>query len=160
MEQIAGDERVSHIDVEEMESEETDDWDEVQVFNEIHRKLGIYPVRFGYMPEKLVFTGYEFDIEQRRAILFYKYNDQIVRYSMYMNDEDSSHGQIEPDKLIDEYEIKLENSIYVKVKEYSVKGYDGKRYIAEFEYKDAQYQLTASMEKEIFEKIIENFYFL
>ena len=159
MEQIAGDERVSHIDVEEMESEETDDWDEVQVFNEIHRKLGIYPVRFGYMPEKLVFTGYEFDIEQRRAILFYKYNDQIVRYSMYMNDEDSSHGRTDTDELIDEYIIELENDVQVKIEEYKVVNKEMHRFVAEFEYQDAQYQLMGSMEKEEFDKIIKNLSF-
>lgn len=159
MEQIAGDERASHIDVEEMESEETEDVDEIQVFKEIHRELGIYPVRFGYMPEKLVFTGYEFDIEQRRAILFYKYDDQIVRYSMYMNDDDSSHGQIEPDRLIDEYDVRVEANINIEIKEYDINGSEENRYVAEFEYKDAQYQLIASMEKEIFDKIIENLYF-
>ena len=38
MEQIAGDERASHIDVEEMESEETEDGDEILAFNEIRKE--------------------------------------------------------------------------------------------------------------------------
>ena len=31
------------------------------------------------MPKKLVFTGYELDKEQNRAIIFYKYNGQIMQ---------------------------------------------------------------------------------
>jgi len=159
MEQIAGDERASHIDVEEMESEETEDGEEIQVFNKIHRELGIYPVRFGYIPKTMVFTNHEIDREQRRAIVFYKYDGQIIRYSMYMNDEDSSHGQIEPDQLTDEYQMVIENNINVNIKEYLVDDYDKKRYVAEFEYRDAQYQLTGVMGKEEFNKIIQNLYF-
>ena len=102
---------------------------------------------------------YEIDEEQRRAIVFYKYNGQIIRYSMYMNDSDSSHGQIEPDQLTDEYQIKGENDISIDIKEYRVSNNDQKRYVAEFEYKDAQYQLIGSMEKEEFNKIIKNLFF-
>ena len=160
MEQIAGDERASHIDVEEMESEETEDVDEIQVFNEIHRELGIYPVRFGYMPEELFFIGYELDKEQSRAVLFYDYNGQIIQYSMYMNTTDSSYGRTELDDLTDKYQIKVEDNIDVEIKEYSITGEKVKRYVAEFEYKDAQYQLIGSMEKEKFDKIIENIFFL
>ena len=159
MEQIAGDERASHIDVEEMESAETEDGDEIQVFNEIHRELGIYPVRLVYMPNDMVFIGHEFDKEQKRAILFYKYDDQIIRYSMYMNNTESSHGQIEPDQLVDEYQINTQNEISISIKEYKIVNYDKHRYIAEFEYKDAQYQLIGSMEKDEFDKIIKNLYF-
>ena len=158
MDQIAGGERVSHIDVEEMESEETNDWNEIQIFNEIHRELGIYPVRFGFVPDGMIFTGYEIDKEQSRAIMFYEYGSQIIRYSMYMNDVDSSHGQIEPDQLIDEYQIKIDD-ISVNIKEYSVANHDENRYVAEFEYRDAQYQLIGFMKKEEFNKIIENLYF-
>lgn len=158
MDQIAGGERASHIDVEEMESEETNDWNEIQIFNEIHRELGIYPVRFGFVPDGMIFTGYEIDKEQSRAIMFYEYGSQIIRYSMYMNDVDSSHGQIEPDQLIDEYQIKIDD-ISVNIKEYSVANHDENRYVAEFEYRDAQYQLIGFMKKEEFNKIIENLYF-
>lgn len=157
---IAGDEEVNIINVEDMESEETQDADEIQVFNTIRKEIGILPVRFGYMPKAMIFKSYEIDSEQRRAILFYKYNDQIIRYSMYMNDTDSSHGQIEIDQLIDEYQIRIENNINVNIKEYTVANDKENRYIAEFEYMDAQYELIGTMEKEEFDKIIENLFFL
>ena len=45
-----------------------------------------------------------------------------------------------------------------QVKEYEVKNTKEKRYIAEFEYKDVQYQLKGIMEKDEFEKILKNLF--
>ena len=158
-ERVAGDENLSYVDVEEMESQETEDLDEVQVFRQIHKDLGIYPVRIGYMPKGMVFIKHELDIDQKRAVLFYKYDGNIIRYSMYMNDTDSSYGQTELDTLIDKYQIKIEENILVDIKQYKVTNYKQNRYVAEFEYKDAQYQLIGTMEKDEFDKIIENLFF-
>lgn len=159
MDQIAGGERASHIDVEEMESHETEDGDEIQVFNEIRKEIGISPVRFQYLPEDTKLKGYEIDKTQNRAILFYEYKNQIIRYSMYMNDTDSSHGQIETDQLIEEYQVTAGSNINVNIKEYTVVNYNENRYVAEFEYMDAQYRLMGVMEKEEFDKIIKNLFF-
>ena len=157
---VAGDEEANIINVEDMESEETEDWNELQMFNEIRKETGISPVRLGYMPETLYFTGYELDKEQNRAVIFYKYNNQIIQYGMYMNDTDSSYGRTDLDQLVDEYQIETTNKIVADVKEYSVVNRENNRYVAEFEYMDAQYQLTGLMEKEEFDKIIENLIFL
>ena len=157
---VSGDEELSYVDVENMDSQETEDLDEVQLFNEIRKEIGISPVRFGYMPKNLLFTGYELDKDQSRAVIFYKYNDQIMQYAMYMNNKDSSYGRAEIDQLVDEYQIEMSNKIIVDVKEYSVVNRENNRYVAEFQYKDALYQLTGLMEKGEFDKIIENLIFL
>lgn len=156
---VAGDEELSVVNVEDMDVHEADDLDEVQVFNEIHKNLGIYPVRLVYIPYEMVLTGYEIDTEQRRAIIFYKYKGQIIRYSLYMNDSDSSHGQTEIDQLNDEYQIIIEDNINIDIKEYDVTNSDEQRYVAEFEYMDAQYQFMGIMEKGEFDKIIKNLFF-
>ena len=158
-ERVAGDEEANIVNVEDMDAEETDDWDEVQVFNEIHKELGIYPVRLIYVPHGMVFIDYELDMEQRSAILFYEYEGQIIRYSMYMNDTDSSYGRTELDTLMDEYYIETKDHIDVDIKEYAVVNYEENRYVAEFEYKDAQYQLIGMMEKSEFDNIINNLFF-
>ena len=149
---VAGDENANIINVEDMESEVTDDWNEIQVFNDIRKETGIFPVRFGYMPKKLLFTGYELDKEQNLAVIFYNYNDQIMQYLMYMNNTDSSYGQTEIDQLVSEYQIVVNNNV-IDIKEYTVVNQENNRYVAEFEYMDAQYQLTGLMEKEEFDKI-------
>lgn len=156
---IAGDESANLINVENMDAQETEDIDEIQIFNEIHRKLGIYTVRFGYMPVDMFLQDFEIDEEQNNAVLFYTYNDNIIKYSMYMNDDDSSQGQIEPDELIRAYQIDTVDDITVIVKEYAVKDSEDSRYIAEFEYMDAQYEIKGVMEREEFEEIIKNLIF-
>ena len=104
---VAGHEEANIINVKDMESEETEDWDEIQIFNEIRRETGILPVRFGYRPENMNFIQYEVDNNQNRAVLLYEYEGQIMQYSMYMNNTDSSYSQTEIDQLINEYKIEL-----------------------------------------------------
>ena len=157
---VAGDEEVNIINVEDMKSEETGDADEIQVFNEIRQETGILPVRFGYRPENMDFAQYEIDNNQNRAVLLYEYNGQIIQYSMYMNNTDSSYGQTEIDYLTDEYKIETQENIVVNVQEYDIANYEKNRYMAEFEYMDAQYRLIGLMEKEEFDKIIKNLIFL
>ena len=159
-ERIAGEEGLSYIDVEQMVSQDTDDLDEVHIYKEIRRELGISTVRWGYFPENTYLKEYEIDKEQAKATLIYNCSGQTVRYTMYMNDEDSSLGQIKTDQLISEYQMETGEGISVSVKEYKKTESDQNRYVAEFEFKDAQYQLMASINKDEFEKIIKNLIFL
>lgn len=158
-ERIAGDAEVSYIDVENMDSHESEDIDEVGVYREINDKLGSSIVRLGFKPKGMAIERYTLDEEQRKAYLFYEYNGELIRYSIYMNDSDSSSGQKDLDLLIGEYEIENNGQI-VNIEEYKVEDSDVNRYIAEFQYKDIQYQLMGVMEKIEFEKIIKNLVFL
>lgn len=157
---IAGDENARFINVEEMEVQETDDLDEVQILKEIRDELGISTVRMIYKPKGMYLEKYEISEEQNKAILFYRYNGQVIRYMMYMNDDDSSLGQIETDRLINEYEIETIKEIGVSIKEYEVEDLELSRYIVDFEYMDAQYQIMGIIEKDQIEKIIKNLAFL
>lgn len=156
---IVGGEKALIINVEQMDAHETKDIDEIQAFKEINNTLGILPVRLVYTPAKMYLQGYELDKEQKKAVLLYDYNGKLVKYSMYMNDADSSFGQIEPDMISEQYEIKTEQGINVEVKEYQIKGETGYRYIAEFEYMDAQYELKGEIDREEFDKILKNLFF-
>ena len=100
---MIGEEELSVINVENMDSQKTEDLDEIQIFREIREKLGVSTVRFSYIPKGMTLTEYEIDNDQGRAILLYEYNNQTVRYAMYMNDDDSSFVQTELDEVIDEY---------------------------------------------------------
>lgn len=156
---IAGDENASIINVEDMESQTTDDLDEMGVYREINDNLGVSIVRFEYKPKGMALERYTLDIEQRRAYLFYKYNNEILRYTVYMNDNDSSFGQKDLDNLLDKYELE-DNGKIISIEEYKVEDLEEKRYIAEFEYKDVHYQLMGIIEKDEFENIIKNLVFL
>ena len=157
---IAGDENASHIDVEQMESQTTEDVDEIKIYKEIWSEMGISTIRLGYIPENTYLKKYELDKEQKKATLLYDYNGQTIRYIMYMNDEDSSLGQIKTDQLISEYQMEEGEGISVSIKEYKMKDAEKNRYVAEFEYKDSQYQLMASIDYDEFIKIVNNLVFL
>lgn len=158
-ERINGEESSNIINVEDMESQESNDVDEVGVYREITEKFGTYIVRLGYKPKGMILKRYIVDEEQRKTFLFYEYNKEVIRYSIYMNDMDSSLGQKETDKLLNEYEIENNQQI-INVEEYKVDDSDLNRYIAEFKYKDAYYQLIGIMKKTEFDKIIKNLIFL
>ncbi len=156
---IAGEEKATFINVENMEVQETEDLDEVQIYKEIREELGISPVRLVYIPAEMYLEKYELDQDQKKAVLLYVYNEQIIKYTMYMNDTDSSFGQIEPDKITDQYEIQTSQGITIQVKEYQIEDQKSYRYIAEFEYMDAQYELKGEMDRKEFDKILENLTF-
>ena len=86
-----------------METKETDD--EFEVDKKITKTLGISRVRMEYKPDGMILKKYVVDEEQRRAILFYQYENEIIRYAMYMNSKDSSLGQKTVDKLLNEYVV-------------------------------------------------------
>ena len=157
---IAGEENAQFINVEEMDVHETQDLDEVHIYKEIWNELGISTIRLGYIPENTYLKQYELDKDQRKATLLYEHNGEVISYIMYMNDEDSSLGQIKTDKLISEYQLKTIDSISVAIKVYEIEGEKMKRYEGNFEYKDAQYQIMGRMEKEEFDEIIKNLYFI
>lgn len=154
-----GDEQNNGIDVENMESIETEDIDESAVYKEIAKVMGNYLVRLEYKPKGMLLKRYTVDGDQRRVTFFYKYENEIIRYAMYMNSKDSSLGQKAVDKLLDEY-IVMNGENEISVKEYEVKDQKEKRYIAEFEDKGIQYRLKGVMEKEEFEKILKNLFFV
>ena len=156
---MAGDEKQSYIDVEGMDSQETEDIDEINVYKEIKQRLGISAVRIRQKPQDMYLERYVIDQDQGYAILFYNYNGEIIRYTIYLNDADSSFAQRELDKKIDEYKIRSGNTD-IFIDEYKVKGYEQKRYIANFNYRDINYQLIGIMEREKIDEIVKNLDFL
>lgn len=160
LERKQDEDKASLINVENMDAQETKELDEVKISKEIWNELGIELVRFGYKPKGMFLDQYEIDASQKRAVLVYKYNEQVIRYTMYMNNNDSSFSQKKVDKLVNEYQIeKDDSSISVKLYEYNVEQNSENRYIAEFEYMDAQYQIIGIIDEENIRKIIENLYF-
>lgn len=152
---VVGNETQAYIDVEDMKSQETADFDEMKVFKEVNQIFGISAVRMIVKPQNMYLERFRIDKDQRYAVLFYNYNEEMVKYSIYLNDSDSSFVQKEPDKLSDTYEIE-QNGIVIHVDEYIIKEKSKKRYVAEFKYKDINYQLKGIMDKEEFNYIIKN----
>ncbi len=158
-EQIAGDAGITGIDVDDMESQESEDIDEMGVYRKVYEEFGVEPVRLRYLPNGMALQDFFIDEEQRKAYLFYEYNEQTIRYTMYMNDSDSSFTQKDLDKLINKYKIYNKNlNLEIEVQEYSIKDTINKRYVAEFKFQDTHYQFKGIIEKGQFDKIIENLF--
>lgn len=138
-----GDEQNNGIDVENMESIETEDIDEVGVYKEIAKVMGNYLVRMEYKPKGMILKKYTIDKEQRMAVLFYTYGDETIRYYMYMNSKDSSFGEKSVDDLIDKYEITT-NGHNISVKEYAIKDSEQK----------------GKLKREELDEIIKNLFFM
>lgn len=145
--------KISYIDVDKMSSQETEDIDEVQAYKEIRSELGILPVRLVYSPEGMEIEKYELNTDLQKAMLLYKYKGQTVKYTMYMNNADSSFGEKKTDELVDEFLIISDNGVEIKVKEYEEKDKKVRRYEAEFEYAGAQYEIKGVVEKKELEQI-------
>lgn len=151
-------EPINGIDVEDMEKQNTEDVDEIAAYKEIEDKIHIEPVRLMYKPAKMKLEDYEIYEEMLMARLVYKYQDEVIRYILYVNDADSSWGEKEEDIKINEYSVSA-NVIEVNVEEFQIPNNSENRQVANFEYQGIHYQLTGTMEKEEFKKIIENLYF-
>lgn len=158
-ERESGDENYNLINVEDMETKESEDIDEIEIYKEIAKVMGNYLVRMEYKPRGMVLKRYTIDKEQRMAVLFYKYGDETIRYYMYMNSKDSSLGEKSVDDLIDKYEITT-NGHNISVKEYAIKNSEQKRYTADFENKDIQYQIKGKLKREELDEIIKNLFFM
>lgn len=89
----AGDETLSYVDVENMETMETEDFEVLELDKEIVKVMGDYLVRMEYKPKDMVLKRYIIDKEQRMAVLFYQYGEEVIKYYMYTNSTDSSFGE-------------------------------------------------------------------
>ena len=154
-ERVVGDEEASVINIEDMDSHETKDLNELDTYKEINQTFGISAVRMIVKTQNMYLERFILDEEQRYAILFYNYNGEMIKYSIYLNDSDSSFGLKETDKLTDTYYIKI-NGITINITEYTIEETGKKRYIAEFKNRDINYQLKGIMEKEEFNQILKN----
>ena len=159
IEKITGDnEQASVINVEDMETQPSDSADETQIYRKIEDKLGIQVVRMRYKPEDMYLQRYTLDEAQKRAQLFYEYKGEIVSYSIYVNNEDSSFGQKETDEILDEFVIE-NNNREIQVTEYNVENHELHGLLAEFEDYGMHYQLRGTMNRAEFEKILKNLEF-
>ena len=155
---IVGDESVKVINVEDMDKQSTGDVDEAKAYSEINEQLGIIVVRLLSKPQGMKLVDYSIEEEIGQAKLFYKYNDESIRYTIYANDEESSRGTKEEDQLIEEYVLD-NRGIEIEVKSFQKPEENEIRRVACFEYQGVQYELKGVLEKEIFDKIIKNLFF-
>lgn len=135
--------------------------DEEEVYQEIEDKYGFTPVKPVYRPEGVVLLDTTIGDEIQGIHMNYGIGDEVsLSYFIRPNYREGSYGTDMEDEVIDEYY--LENGeLSINVKQYRLEDGNGKRWSAEFSYNDVNYFLVAmDMEKQEFEKILKNLYFL
>ena len=129
-------------------------YDEEAVCQEIQDELGVLPIRFKYRPEGMELSWYQINTEAGEALVQYSINGDIVYVYIFEKNVDSSVG-IQYDGSI--LETKVLESSGIEMPVYEIDGAsNGNYYATTFEYLNTTYSISANVEKEEFEKIIEN----
>ena len=96
----------------------------LEVYKEIAKVMGtLFGSKMQYKPEDMALKRYIIDKEQRMAVLFYQYGEEVIKYYMYTNSTDSSFGEKTVDQLLDEYEFQ-NGKHSILVKQYEIKNSD------------------------------------
>lgn len=127
---------------------------------EIKNEFGVEIVRFGYLPEGVIFSDFEIDRTLNRATLFYQYTDSILEYRISFLPSEQVVGYQVEDKIVDE-QILMVAEVPIDLKGYEVADSKETLYVAQFEYKDTYYTLNATTDMEEGEiiEILKNLYF-
>lgn len=130
-----------------------------KVFEEIKQEFGFDPVRLDYKPTNMEMVDYILEPDFLSSTIYYQYGENVFMYFMAPIYQDFSFGYDIEDTIVDEY-VKTVKNTKIEVTEYLIEESNQQEFSARFEYKDVTYILTGIIEKDEFEKILENLHFL
>lgn len=131
---------------------------EKEAYQQIKDELGLDPVRLVKLPGDIKFKNCEIDTEICLAQVLYDYNGKNISYFIGDSYTKKTWGIDVEDEKTDEYAYEVDN-INIIVSEHTLQTSKDKEYVAEFEYKEVYYQLTAVMEKNKFENLLDFLHF-
>ncbi len=132
---------------------------EEEAYQEIKDTFGVDPVKIIKSLRGMVFSESVIDKKLQMAELYYQYNGENVVYLINTSYAGSSWGQDTEDEVTDTYYEEKDGTV-IEIKEYQIEGENAKKYSANYKYKGVEYYLIGTMDKEDFEIIIDNLYFL
>lgn len=157
--QVVGDRVMTQIDSEkDKEHSKPAEDEEEKVFEQIKEEFGFDAVRLVYRPTYMKMIDYVLEQEFMTTIIYYQYGENIFTYTITPAYQDFSFGYDIEDTIVDEY-IKTVKDTKIQVTEYLIEESNQQEFSAEFKYKDVSYFLTGIIEKDEFEKILENLHF-
>lgn len=131
---------------------------EEKVFQQIKDEFGFDAVRLVYRPTDMKMIDYALDLKLMSCTIYYQYKGNIFTYFIKPAYQTFSFGYDIEDVVVDEY-AKIVANTKIQVTEYLIEESNQQEFSAEFEYNDVTYILTGIIEKEEFEKILENLHF-
>lgn len=130
------------------------EYDEEAVCQEIEEKLGVLPVRFKYRPEGMTLTYYVINQDAGEAILEYSIDDKVLHLFIYKKSNDSSITSQKDGEILNEVSVE---SCGLTVEVQQVEGSPEENYyVTTFEYLNTYYSISCGIEKEEFQKLLEN----
>ena len=150
----------THIDDTGEKTEDMKQIDEVEAYEEIEEKLGIYPVRLTGLSEGMIFEEAVVEEESQSAYLYYTDGEKKnVQFRIITNNRTGSIGTDIEDILIREYQKDV-NGTMMSIQEYEVETNKATRWSITFEHNDIQYSLLLmGINEQEMNKIVENLYF-
>lgn len=148
----------SQINVDSSGAKVKGDDEEEKAYQNVKDQFKIDPIRVYYKPQNMNFSKMWLDKDAQVAYFSYEYEEKIMTVQMLFNYRDSSLTVDFEDDALSEYEIGLPEANFI-VKTYKIDESDEKEYSAQAEYKDVKYIISGVIEKEEFDKIIENLKF-
>ena len=156
--QIIGGRASTRIDSEKETKDLYEDMEEEKVFQQIKDEFGFDAVRMDYKPTDMDMVDATIDKSLLSADIYYEYEGQVISYSIIPPFQNFSYGYDVEDPIVEEYEKEV-NDIKIQVAEYRIEESGQAEYCAKFQYENVEYILIGVIEKEEFEKILENLHF-
>lgn len=129
-------------------------YDEEAVCQEIQEKLGVLPIWFSYRPEGMKLTWYQIDTDSGEAVLEYSIGEKLLHVFIYEKNKDNSTNMQYDGEIAESIAV---GSCGIEVELYRIEGSaEGSYFATDFEYLNTYYAVSAAIEKEEFQKIIEN----
>lgn len=150
--------QVDLTNVKDMDSQETDEWEENIAYQKVDEMIKGKSIRIWDMPKGMKFINYSINEEIQQADIFYEYKGETIRYEIYLNQTDSSRGVTKEDEEITTSELEVQKN-KIKISERKTEKAEANVMTAEFEYKGVFYQLRGKMKKNEFNKILKNLKF-
>ena len=133
--------------------------EEIAAIESISEKMKIPIIDFGYMPNEMIFQGYEIMEDGLEAILFYSYNDKIFSVNIINIEQEGTMYYALDNEAVLRENIIIDQGLEAMIWETNLELED-ETYIAEIEYKGCRYICNSMISLEELEKILKSAYFL
>lgn len=147
------------LNVEDMDRQSTEDLDEMKIYRDIDKRLHADLVWARYMPRGMVIEEYSVDENLKLARLYYSYEGNTIRYTIYASREDSSWTEKEEDESANRH-TRTVNGVEMEIEEIVRPGEQETTRVVRFEYKGIHYEWKGVLEDAELEQMLESLYFL
>lgn len=139
------------INVEDETDDKIGDTLEEEAMQKVQKELGIQPLEMTYKPKGMVFSNIRIEKDDRKAILFYEYEDTLLTIMMQKKEDNSKYAQEFDGVVVDEASV---HGIKDKIEVWKINDIE-ETYMVQLEGKEAYYIIRGSIDKKEFEEIIK-----